>query len=183
MSEQAKPLPLVSPLATHVLELRGFSPVIKTSDLHKILAPWSGAEMGGYRIKWRDDSTAYILFYNASVAKHAYLALLSAPPPILRCDYDGNVQDAQGIPCARLTSVEYAEILPCHGPEAASLMANSGITIGANVTSHAPTHRRIMSGTALPNKPTDMPMRFPQLDARNRRAVSGPASDARSRRI
>lgn len=164
----AQALPLLSPLETHVLELHGFSSVIRTRDLHSILAPWSYGEPQAYRIKWQDDATAYILFQDASVAKRAYISLLCSPPDILRVDYDGTeLYDVSRIPCGRLHDVKYATVRPLNGPEAEEMLANANINIHKHVKSPAPcawpsppsspskndrlrAHRRIASSTAVP---------------------------------
>ncbi|KAL4398893.1 hypothetical protein ACI68E_004290 [Malassezia pachydermatis] len=187
MASVSLPLPLVSPLATHVLELCGFSPVLTTQDLHAILAPWSEGDYMAYRIKWHNDTTAYIMFQDAGTAKHAYLSLLCTPPAMLRSDYQGNEEEKQYAldtkPCSRLCDTSYAQIRPYFGPEAAALLANSGmITRGAapipskTATSIATqkesapsrSHRRIMSGTSVPSKGSDaLSFRSPKEPSRH----------------
>ena len=190
-------LPLVSPLETHVLELTGFSSMIRTRDLHLILAPWSYGEPEAYRIKWQDDNTVYILFQDASVAKKVYLSFLCSPPDILRADFNGTeLYDATRIPCGRLQSVPYAHIRPLNGPKADALLANANMNVQKNMTTAAALawpsppaspsvpdyrriHRRIVSGTAVPSRTSDpffhLPTDFPHTGSR--RFVSADSSD------
>lgn len=193
MSSLLLPLPLVSPLATHVIELSHFSPALHTRDLHAILAPWNNADNTVYRIKWLNDTTVYILFTDASIAKKVYLALLSAPSPLLRADYNGvSPTDHTGVPCARLTGTAYATVRPFEGPEAAALLAQAGIATNTLPVSLAPsawaapqteavprTHRRIVS--AAPSAPSEWGMRQPKeaLRGPGRRVVSS-GGDANS---
>ncbi|PWY96916.1 hypothetical protein BCV70DRAFT_139360, partial [Testicularia cyperi] len=78
----ASTLPLLSPLVTKILELSGFPPQLKTRDLQQVFAPYED-DKGGYKIKWVDDTTALIIFADASVAKKAYLRTIMSPPPQL----------------------------------------------------------------------------------------------------
>lgn len=128
MSTIPSSIPLVSPLATRVLELHGFSPAIRTRDLHMVLEPWSYGDPPAYRIKWQDDATAYILFQDASVAKQVYLSLLCAPPDVLRVDFNGTeLYDTSRKTCGRMFGVKYAQIRPFHGPEAQALLSNANM--------------------------------------------------------
>ncbi|KAL9936471.1 hypothetical protein V8E36_004539 [Tilletia maclaganii] len=72
-------LPLLSPLVTRILQLSGFPPELKTRDLQAVFAQWPDA----FKIKWVDDTTALVIFNDATVAKRAYLQTLMAPPPSL----------------------------------------------------------------------------------------------------
>lgn len=128
MSTIPSSVPFASPLATRVLELHGFSPAIRTRDLHMVLEPWSYGEPPAYRIKWQDDATAYILFQDASVAKQVYLSLLCAPPDVLRVDFNGTeLYDTSRKTCGRMFGVKYAQIRPFHGPEAQALLSNANM--------------------------------------------------------
>lgn len=40
-------------------------------------------DRGGFKVKWRDDTSAWIVFADAAVAKRAFLSLLTSPPPSL----------------------------------------------------------------------------------------------------
>ncbi|WFD35986.1 hypothetical protein MCUN1_002857 [Malassezia cuniculi] len=132
MSSLALNLPLVSPLATRILELKGFSLALRTRDIHALLRPWED-EKGGYRIKWVDDETAYLVFADAGVAKHAYLRITSTPPNILRYDYTGDFTgDAWEHVGDRMVENMYATVTPYTGPDAANIIA---------VTSNATSRR------------------------------------------
>lgn len=135
MTSLALTLPLVSPLVTRVLELSGFSPALQTRDIHTLLAPSTHGDESIYKIKWRNDTSAYIIFQDPSIAKRAYLQLLCAPSPLMRED----ASDGPGSPCARLLDVPYASVRPCTGAEAASLLNN--------VMSHTPGARTVSSGS------------------------------------
>lgn len=168
MSSLSLSLPLVSPLVTRVLELRGFSPQLQTRDLHALLSPATLGDESAYKIKWRDDTCAYVIFQDASLAKRAYLQLLCAPPPLMQQDPSANAPKT----CARLTSTSYAAVRPCTGPEAASLLGSGAAPhapgaqssrvraswgdpppIGSRHFSHERPHRRVPSNAPLPNKP------------------------------
>lgn len=190
-------LPLISPLETHVLELTGFSPMVRTRDLHLILAPWSYGEPEAYRIKWQDDNTVYILFQDASIAKKVYISLVCSPPDILRADFNGTeLYDATRIPCSRLQSVQYADIRPINGPKADALLANANMNVRKNMTTAAAlawpsppaspsmpdyrrTHRRIVSSTAVPSRTSDPIFHLPTDFSHpgSRRFVSAESSD------
>ncbi|GAA6019936.1 hypothetical protein JCM11491_006712 [Sporobolomyces phaffii] len=64
---------------TRVLLLSDFDPQLKTRDLMDLLAEWED-DRGGFKVKWRDDTSAWIVFTDAATAKRAFLALLTRPP-------------------------------------------------------------------------------------------------------
>lgn len=178
MSSLTLALPLVSPLVTRVLELKDFPPELQTRDIHTLLAPSTGGDESTYKIKWRDDTSAYIIFQDPGMAKRAYLQLLCTPPALLRKYDTGSSHE----PISRLLDIEHASIRPCTGQEVATLLGNvlshpsggrvgSGgnfrrISWGANEHNTTPSlsfsrhfsgeapgaHRRIPSN-ALPSKP------------------------------
>jgi hypothetical protein len=95
-------LPLLSPLVTKILELKGFPPELKTRDIQAIFSPWED-DRGGFRIKWVDDTTALVIFADPLSAKRAYLQILMSPPPMLMTStgvmakirpYDGDDADS-----------------------------------------------------------------------------------------
>lgn len=144
MSSLSLNLPLVSPLATRVLELKGFSLSFHTRDIHALLRPWEDVG-GGYRIKWLDDETAYLVFSDAGVAKQVYLRVLSTPPVILRRDYAGDFTgDAWAHLGDRMDEGTYATVTPFTGPEAANII---GIVSGSQGS------RRQFSGMRKPRSP------------------------------
>lgn len=91
----------LSASVTRILSLTGFSKELKTKDIHTAFADWENVN-GGFKIKWRDDTSLLIVFQDATVAKRAYLHTLAYPPAILTASdgisatikpYDG--KDAQ----------------------------------------------------------------------------------------
>ncbi|EIW87096.1 hypothetical protein CONPUDRAFT_96327 [Coniophora puteana RWD-64-598 SS2] len=72
----------LSASVTRILALTGFSKDLKTKDFHTAFSEWENVN-GGYKIKWRDDTSLLIVFQDASAAKRAYLNALAFPPSIL----------------------------------------------------------------------------------------------------
>jgi hypothetical protein len=69
-------LPLLSPLQTRILELSGFPAALKTRDIAAVFAPYDeGSAAGGvgpgagFKIKWVDDTTALIVFDEATTGE------------------------------------------------------------------------------------------------------------------
>ena len=67
---------------TKILLLANFSSDLKTRDLQLVFQDWED-ERGGFKLKWIDDQSCYVVFADATVAKRAYLTLLTNPPPSL----------------------------------------------------------------------------------------------------
>lgn len=134
MSSLSLTLPLVSPLVTRVLELRDFSPQLQTRDIHTLLSGPTNGDESAYKIKWRNDTSAYIIFQDPSVAKLAYIQLLCSPPPLMQ----RNLDEQPSSPLARLIDVPYATVRPRTGSEAASLL---------NAMPHASGTRNMSSGS------------------------------------
>lgn len=65
MTTQLTPL---SASVTRILSLSGFSPVLKTKDVQQAFSEWENAS-GGFRIKWLDDTSLYIVFQDAGVGQ------------------------------------------------------------------------------------------------------------------
>jgi len=89
----------LSASVTRILYLTGFSKELKTKDIQTAFADWEAVN-GGFKIKWRDDTSLLIVFQDASVAKRAYLHTLAYPPSVLGPaasikPYDG--ADAQAV--------------------------------------------------------------------------------------
>jgi len=93
----------LSASVTRILYLTGFPKELKTKDIQTAFSEWE-AVSGGFKIKWRDDTSLLIVFQDASVAKRAYLHTIAFPPPILTSStgtsatirpYDG--PDAQNV--------------------------------------------------------------------------------------
>jgi hypothetical protein len=93
----------LSASVTRILYLTGFPKELKTKDIQAAFSEWE-AVSGGFKIKWRDDTSLLIVFQDATVAKRAYLQTIAFPPPILTSTtgtsatirpYDGS--DAQNV--------------------------------------------------------------------------------------
>ncbi|KAJ7292907.1 hypothetical protein C8J57DRAFT_1111020, partial [Mycena rebaudengoi] len=78
----------LSASVTRILFLTGFPKELKTKDIHSAFSEWE-AVGGGFKIKWRDDTTLLIVFNDPSVAKRAYLHTIAFPPPILTSSTTG----------------------------------------------------------------------------------------------
>ncbi|GAA5906775.1 hypothetical protein JCM5296_000834 [Sporobolomyces johnsonii] len=68
---------------TRILLLSDFSASLKTRDLQDALAEWEG-DRGGFKVKWRDDTSAWVVFGDPGVAKRAFLSLITNPPAALQ---------------------------------------------------------------------------------------------------
>jgi len=93
----------LSASVTRILYLTGFSKELKTKDIQGAFAEFEN-QNGGFKIKWKDDTSLLIVFQDPTVAKRAYLHTLAFPPPLLTSSggqvatirpYDGS--DAQAI--------------------------------------------------------------------------------------
>jgi len=78
----------LSASVTRILSLTGFPKELKTKDIQSAFAEWEAIN-GGFKIKWRDDTSLLIVFQDASVAKRAYLHTIAFPPPILTSSSTG----------------------------------------------------------------------------------------------
>lgn len=72
----------LSASVTRILFLSGFNKELKTKDIQSAFAEFEGVS-GGFKIKWRDDTSLLVVFNDASVAKRAYLHMLAFPPAVL----------------------------------------------------------------------------------------------------
>ncbi|KDE04178.1 hypothetical protein MVLG_05402 [Microbotryum lychnidis-dioicae p1A1 Lamole] len=93
------------PNTTRILKLSNFDPSLKTRDIHHLFAEWED-ERGGFRIKWADDVTCWIVFTDSVTAKRAYLTLLGNPPAAFQP-----------------TKEHTPSLTPYSGPEANSILA------------------------------------------------------------
>jgi hypothetical protein len=68
LSAQPIPSPYAAPQTNHtrILLLSAFDPSLKTKDLQEALAEWQD-EPGGLKVKWRDDTSAWVIFGEAAV--------------------------------------------------------------------------------------------------------------------
>jgi len=98
------PPPSLSASITRIISLRGFPPELKTKDIQNAFTEWEGV-LGGFKIKWVDDTSLLLVFADPTVAKRAYLQMILSPPPslvsptsaltLLAKPYDG--PDAQSV--------------------------------------------------------------------------------------
>ncbi|TDL28171.1 hypothetical protein BD410DRAFT_739689 [Rickenella mellea] len=105
MSSQLSPL---SASVTRILSLVGFPKELKTRDIQAAFSEWENV-MGGFRIKWIDDTSLLIVFQDAGVAKRAYLQALASPPASIFAPASGD---------------STAVIKPYDGPDAQSVIQN-----------------------------------------------------------
>jgi hypothetical protein len=97
----ASTLSTLSASVTRILSLTGFPKELRTKDIQSAFSDWENAN-GGFKIKWKDDTSLFIVFQDATVgegfvfqlpprmkkadsflAKRAYLHTIAFPPPIL----------------------------------------------------------------------------------------------------
>ncbi|KAF9011076.1 hypothetical protein BDQ17DRAFT_1420513 [Cyathus striatus] len=78
----------LSASVTRILYLTGFPKELKTKDIQSAFSEYDG-QNGGFKIKWRDDTSLLIVFQDPAVAKRAYLNTLAFPPPILTSSTTG----------------------------------------------------------------------------------------------
>lgn len=97
----------LSASVTRILFLTGFPKELKTKDIQSAFSEWETMN-GGFKIKWRDDTSLLIVFQDASVAKRAYLHAIAFPPPILTSTSTGAA----------------ATIKPYDGPDAQAVIQN-----------------------------------------------------------
>lgn len=72
----------LSASVTRILYLTGFPKELKTKDIQAAFSDYESMN-GGFKIKWKDDTSLLIVFQDPSVAKRAYLYTVAFPPPIL----------------------------------------------------------------------------------------------------
>lgn len=58
----------LSASVTRILHLSGFPKELKTRDIQTAFSEWENMG-GGFKIKWRDDTSLLIVFQDASVGK------------------------------------------------------------------------------------------------------------------
>lgn len=56
----------LSASVTRILYLTGFPKELKTKDIHQAFAEYESLN-GGFKIKWRDDTSLMIVFQDAAV--------------------------------------------------------------------------------------------------------------------
>jgi len=123
----------LSASVTRILFLTGFPKELKTKDIQSAFSDYESMT-GGFKIKWRDDTSLLIVFQDAAVAKRAYLNTLAFPPPIL-------TSASTGIS---------ATIKPYDGPDAQSVIQTVNSRHNPNSLSRS-HHARASSVAVFPN--------------------------------
>lgn len=123
--QMAASLSGLSASVTRILYLTGFPKELKTKDIQQAFAEYDSLN-GGFKIKWRDDTSLMVVFQDAAVAKRAYLHTLAFPPAILT--------SPNGVS---------AVIRPYDGPDAQAIIQ----TVNAR-SQHNPSHSRSHTGRA-----------------------------------
>jgi len=103
----ASSLSQLSASVTRILSLTGFPKELKTRDIQLAFSEWDNAN-GGFKIKWIDDTSLFVVFTDATVAKRAYLSIIANPPAIFSSP----------------TSDSPAIIRPYDGPDAQVIIQN-----------------------------------------------------------
>ncbi|KAF8640667.1 hypothetical protein AX17_000324 [Amanita inopinata Kibby_2008] len=110
----------LSASVTRILYLTGFPKELKTKDIQQAFVEYESMN-GGFKIKWRDDTSLMIVFQDSAVAKRAYLHTLAFPPAIF----------------TSISTGTSATIRPYDGPEAQTIIQ----TVNTR-SQHNPTHSR-----------------------------------------
>jgi hypothetical protein len=118
----------LSASVTRILYLTGFPKELKTKDIQSAFSEWETAA-GGFKIKWRDDTSLLIVFQDAAVAKRAYLHTIAFPPP--------NLTSSNGTA---------AIIRPYDGPDAQTVIQ----TVNSRNQHNSNTSRRAASISGFP---------------------------------
>jgi len=133
----------LSASVTRILYLTGFPKELKTKDIQAAFAEYDSVS-GGFKIKWRDDTSLLIVFQDAAVAKRAYLNIVAFPPAILTSSngqsatirpYDG--PDAQTvIQTVNARGQHNSNPSRSHNPRAASMSVFPNSRSNSNSTAH-----------------------------------------------
>jgi len=145
----------LSASVTRILSLTGFPKELKTKDIQSAFSDYEGLT-GGFKIKWRDDTSLLIVFQDAAVAKRAYLNTLAFPPPILTSSFTGIS----------------ATIKPYDGPDAQSVIQT--VNSRHNPSLSRSQHARAASIAVFPNaRSTSISGPIPQSNtARNNNQIT-----------
>jgi hypothetical protein len=60
----------LSAAVTRILCLTGFPQELKTKDINVAFSEWESMN-GGFKIKWIDDTSLYIVFQDAAIGEYA----------------------------------------------------------------------------------------------------------------
>jgi len=102
MATQLAPL---SACVTRILLVSGFPKELRTKDINQAFSDWENVQ-GGFKIKWIDDTSLYVVFQDPTVAKRAYLQALHSPPAIFSSS----------------TSTQYTKIRPYDGADTQQIL-------------------------------------------------------------
>jgi len=167
MATQLSPL---SASVTRILSLTGFPPELKTRDIHAAFQEWESVN-GGFKIKWIDDTSLFVVFADAIVAKRAYLQTLASPPAIFTSPtsdtsatirpYDGpdaqtviQAVNSRGGPGAHRTRSSVSGPLTLNGLAAhARAASGAGVTNGGGKGS-PPQGQLVVSPTSARREPS-----------------------------
>ena len=128
----------LSASVTRILSLTGFPKELKTKDIQSAFSEYDSMP-GGFKIKWRDDTSLLIVFGDATVAKRAYLHTLAFPPPILTSSTTG----------------VSATIKPYDGPDAQSVIQTVNARSHHNPSASRSHHPRAQSVSVFPTARTN----------------------------
>jgi hypothetical protein len=156
----------LSACVTRILFLTGFPKELKTKDIQSAFSDYENIQ-GGFKIKWRDDTSLLIVFQDANVAKRAYLTTLAFPPQVLTSatgvaatirPYDG--PDAQTvIQTVNSRGQHHSTASRSHQPRAASVSVfpNARSTSGSIHNPNTLHRNGAPSGqhVAIPERQTD----------------------------
>ncbi|RDB29089.1 hypothetical protein Hypma_015954 [Hypsizygus marmoreus] len=139
----------LSASVTRILYLTGFPKELKTKDIQSAFSEYENLN-GGFKIKWRDDTSLLIVFQDPTAAKRAYLHTVAFPPPILTSSstgisatirpYDG--PDAQSV-------IQTVNSRGQHNPNNPSRSHNAR----SSSISVFPSTRSISGSSSVPNNP------------------------------
>jgi len=145
----------LSACVTRILSLTGFPKELKTKDIQAAFAEYE-AVSGGFKIKWRDDTSLLIVFQDATVAKRAYLNTLAFPPPVLT--------SASGVA---------ATIKPYDGPDAQVVIQTVNSRGQHHSSASRSHHPRAPSVSIFPNARSTSSSILNPNNLRNTSALSG----------
>jgi len=124
----------LSASVTRILYLTGFPKELKTKDIQSAFSEYETMS-GGFKIKWRDDTSLLMVFQDAAVAKRAYLNTVAYPPPIL----------------TSATTGISATIKPYDGPDAQSVIQTVNSRGQHNPNASRSHNARAASVSVFPN--------------------------------
>jgi hypothetical protein len=147
----------LSASVTRILYLTGFPKELKTKDIQSAFFEYESMA-GGFKIKWRDDTSLLIVFQDASVAKRAYLNTIAFPPPILTSSttgfsatirpYDG--PDAQSV-IQTVNSRGSSNASRAHNPRAASMSVFPNSRSAQNPVTHTNGSQHLRNNQPSPS--------------------------------